>query len=299
MYTYNIDSTNSDLQLLESFYSSIGEEKEPIKFDGQVIGYRSDDLDSEYIKQIYNNSGFNTVSAKKLEKVVKNRKLIPAYSSLTWLGDISDTFLKIFRSLSGMLIGFYDGKRILIFITNLRAFDGSISDKELYTITVHEHQHKFAGERSNYASDSKVKTILKDWYNQFIDLYFTSALTPKARAILLKFWFNIKGEYTTQIAKHIESRINLFDEITKSFSSTENDVNNIRMKALNQYVRDMYYGDFPYNMTPFEIAIKTYNKLGVRANTWAFQEFIIASEVLAVTSGSNREVGNYMINKFL
>ena len=285
---------------LESYYRGFDEQSIPLKLDGQVIGYQTKELNEEFINELRNNRLFSSAAVKKMTSSVKAKNLIPIYSSSNWAGDIIDTFTWVFRAMRGMLIGFYDGKRIVILIASLRSMFGQIGKRETFVILTHEHQHKFAGERSSYHKDMTVKKTLNEWYTHFIDSYFEGKEDPKTRKALMKFWTNIKLEYTSSnISNTIYNRLSKLKELSKIMASYESYSVINSMNALVDMVHGLYEGKFPSQFDAMTSGEEAYRKMGVDSKTMIFQEFVIASEVTAVTFSEKPELGNQSLAKYI
>jgi len=285
---------------LESYYRGFNEESIPLKLDGQVIGYQTKELNFFFLKEISSNNYFSNAAVKKMVKAIRSKSLIPIYSSSSWAGDIIDTFTWVFRAMRGMLIGFYDGKRIVILIASLRSMWGQIGRRETFVILTHEYQHKFAGERSNYNQDTMVKKTLSTWYTNFIDIYFEGREDPRTRKLLMNFWTNIKIEYTSSnISNTIHNRLDKLKSITKNISSYESDYVIRAMKNLVDMVHGLYQGNFPSQFGAMADGEDAYRKMGVKSNTMIFQEFVIASEVTAVTFSEKPDLGNHALAKYI
>jgi hypothetical protein len=285
--------------LIESFYSSPFEKKSELKLRGQVIGYMSKELNEELIKSIEKNKHFTNQSKLKLIRQIKSKDVLPTYSNKNWIVEIFDTFKKTFFNASGYIIGFFDGKRIIIVATNLRNLWGDISQKEIYNIITHEFQHKFSNISSSYKNDSLVKKTLNSWYGYFIDDYFDN-LSSKTRKRLIKFWTNLSGEFGQKdIGNYIHKRYNKLEKIRHNFEVHETKENLKRFDSLLKYILDVYQDSMPDSFEPHISGVKAYNNLGIRSNTYIFQEFIISSEVTAVTFSNSTSMGNQIISKFL
>lgn len=297
MYNIKKKMQDSNRKLLESFYSAPGEDKVEIKLDGAVVGYNSKELNDELIRVINGNSSFSSSAKAKFSKAIQKRELFPIYSSESWMGDVFDSFTQIFRALSGMMIGFYDGKRIILMVANLRNLMGDISEKEIFEIVTHEYQHKFAGERSGYHQDSSVKKVLKEWYTAFIDDYFNEPISDKHRKMLMDFWLNIKAENMNKIAKVINDRLVKFEKLVNQIYGEDKAIGS-ELIDLGRYTNAGYFGGMHANIRPLESGYVAYKKLGIEPTTFVFQEFIIASEVVCVCAASNKTLGNQLLSKF-
>jgi hypothetical protein len=285
--------------LIESFYSSPFEEKSELKLQGQTIGYMSKELNDELIENIGDNRFLSSTSKNKLISEIKSKEILPTYSNKNWIVEIFDTFTKTFFGSSGYIVGFFDGKRIVIMTTNLRNLWGYITQKEMYNILVHEYQHKLSNQKSSYGNDTLVKKTLKSWYEYFISDYFDN-LSSKTKNSLLKFWTNISGEYNQKdIGTYIHKRYESLEKIKKSFELHENKENLEKFEKLLKYVVDVYNDDMPDDFNPHKSGLKSYKHLGIKSNTYIFQEFVVSSEVLAVTFSNDPSKGNQVIGKFL
>jgi len=292
-----VNNISSKQMLIESLFSGINENKKPLKVDGEVMGYLSKELNTELIKVIKDNSHFSNTVKQKFELQIKAKKVVPAYSSQTWLGDIFDTFTFIFRSLSGTMLGFYDGKRIVLMIANLRNFMGDINSPELYDILAHEHQHKFSNTKVSYHQSNVVKKTLNDWFSYFIDDYF-GTISNKHKDALLSYFTNIKAEYDISIGRLLNMREKAMLKMFKQISD-EDDSLTQKLLILYNYISQSYSGDQPSSDEPYNSGKSAYRKIGINSNTWIFQEFVVPSEVICVTAGNNKEIGNKLMAQFL
>lgn len=284
---------------LESFFAGLGERKSPFKIDGQTVGYMSKDLNDEMIENLKENELFSKHTQEKLIKEIKNKTLILAYTSRSMLGDIYDTFEKIFLN-EGYIVGFFGGEHICIFIPAIRDLNGTIKKSNLFTIITHEYQHYFANFKSSYIKESIVKKTLKTWYNSFIKNYFQEPLTKKYYNELMNFWTKISDEYHDKVTimKRYEHLYNIYDEMTNDESLNSKIKEDI--KVLLEYVINAYEGSNPKNLKPYYSGVKAYKELGLDSSqSYIYQEFVFPSEVLAITFSHKRNLGNLFLNKYL
>jgi len=287
--------------LMESFYSGWFENKKDLKLGGETIGYMSKELNQEFIKNLMNNKLMDSGAMEKIRNSINKKQLIPAYTSKYWLGDIFDTFLNVFTGFSGTILGFYDGKRIVVLTTNLRDLSGNISQEEIYSIIVHEYQHKFALDHANYSIDGNVKKVLNEWYTLFIEEYFGTSITPALKDRLIKFWTNIKSENSGATHITIQKR---FAELVKIYNEslkTESDDGLERLGHIIDYTEDRYMRNVmdPRYSKAFWAGWEAYKKMGIKPHTLVYQEFVIASEVTSIMFSSVPSLGNQILKKFL
>lgn len=287
--------------LIESFYSGMFEEKKDLKLGGETIGYMSKELNKEFLLNLTKNKMFDSGAIDKVAFSINKKQLIPAYTSKYWVGDILDTFMKTFMNFSGYILGFYDGKRIVVLTTNIRDLSGSISQQELYSIIVHEYQHKFAHDHANYSSDSNVKKTLETWYAYFIEEYFGESITPKLKAGLHKFWTNIKVENEDKTHQTINKRFNELVSFYNASLKEESEEGLKKLSDLIDYTEDKYtnnYMDARYSQA-FWAGRKAYERMNIKPQTLVYQEFVIPSEVTSIVFSSQPNLGNYSLKKFL
>jgi len=287
--------------LIESFYSGWFENKKDLKLNGEVIAYMSKELDQEFLKNLKLNKIMDQGAIAKVQSAISKKSLIPAYTSESWLGDIFDTFFNVFTGYSGVILGFYDGKRIVVLTTNIRDLSGSIGQRELYDIIVHEYQHKFAHDHATYSSDPNVIKTLREWYTYFIEEYFGNTITPLLKNKLLKFWTNIKSENLDKTHKTIEGRFKELVKIYNESLKTESQEGLERLSSLVDYTEDKYMYDRidPRSHKAFWAGHEAYKKMNIKPHTLVYQEFVIASEVTAVMFSGLPELGNHSLKKFL
>lgn len=289
----------NNFHLESSFYSEWFEDKKDLKLDGEVIGYMSKRLNQVFVENIHKNPLFTPVAAKKIAEQIKKKGIIPVYSSKYWIGDILDTFTNVFLNSSGYILGFFDGKKIVTIVTNLRELDGTISQKELYSIITHEFQHKFANSHTSYSTNPAVKKALRDWYTAFIDEYFKESISPKLKMDLLNFWQNIKVENGDKVSKIISRR---YDSLVETFNALDDsEPGKEPLGQLIDYVADKYTNNMydPRSSDIFWAGKKAYDSLGVKSNTLVYQEFLIASEVTAVVFSTTPTMGNQSLITWL
>lgn len=284
-------------KLLESFYSSLGESKIPVKTDGQVIGYWSKDLGNEFIKSINNNRNFTSNVKDLMITGINKKAVIPVYTHSLWLLDITENFFKIFTGMSGSIMGFYDGHMIVLMTSNLRDITGNIEDKTIYGILTHEFQHRFAGEANGYANDPKVKDLLNKWFNEVLTLHFGTTLPKDVKDKLMKFFTNIGIEANRSILKGaIEKR---FKELYNIYDKTDEDAPYYeKLEDLLYYVYYSYEGQMR-DMSFYNLCQRAYKNIGITPDTWIFQEFLIPSEVICVCASNDTKIGNYFLGKYL
>lgn len=290
--------------LESSFYSELFEEKKELTMDGHTIGYMSKKLNKTFIENLETNPNFQKGSVEKIKREIQRKTFIPVYSSKYWVMDIMDTFMHTFFRSSGYVLGFYDGKKIVTMITNLRELNGTIPQEELYEIITHEYQHKFANDENTYSKHPKVKKVLHDWYTFFIDEYFGGDLSTNGKKILLKFWTDISFESNKKSSAKIANRYEALHEIYSSLRKTESSLGIGKLAYLLGYLIDKYNmeNDYRYNpsMSPvFKAGRLAYKSLGVDSRTLVYQEFLVPSEVTAVTFSMNKSLGNQALMKWL
>jgi hypothetical protein len=295
---YSKDKTN----LLESFYSAIGENKKPVKAQGEVIGYWSKELGEEFIKSINSNKMFSNPVKKLMINAINRKGVIPVYTHNLWILDITENFVKIFTQIVGLsggsIMGFYDGTQIVLMTSNLRDLAGDISSKVIYGILTHEFQHRFAGEVSGFSNDPKVKDLLKKWFTNFIDMFFEQDITPNDKAKLLKFFTNIKSESNRallrgSIEKRFEELYNMYESVTDKNSTYYS-----KLERLLEYVYNSYYGEM-HDYDFYRLCQKVYRSIGIIPDTWIFQEFLVPSEVICVCASNEPNIGNNLLGKYL
>lgn len=292
--------------LLESFYSAIGEKKSPVKSkNGDVVGYTSKELKNKFVKSINSNNFFENNTKKLMVKAIDEKGAIPVYTHNLWLLDITENFFKIFVRIIGLshgsIMGFYDGTQIVLMTSNLRNLEGDISNKIIYNILTHEFQHRFAGEASGFSNDTLVKTTLKKWFEKFISNYFGEDIDETLRIKLMKFFCNIKSEANKSILKgHIEKRYDELVDIAESLGEDHKETFKKLARLIN-YVYHSYTNQIldDEDIAIFRLCQKTYKDIGINPDTWIFQEFLVASEVICVCASNNRELGNKLLSRYL
>lgn len=287
--------------LQESFYSSPFENKTVVKTDGQIAGYTSKELKSELINGISKNNLLSSSVKTKLSETIQKKRIVPVYLHNMWALDITQQFFQIFREYTNeeCIMGFYNGNGIFLMASNLRAINGDISPVQMYDIIAHEHQHLFAGERPAYTNDPNIKNILNTWYSEFIDDYYGD-IEPAFRKKLMNYFCNIKWESNKGIKSDSKwnSRLKEFNSLTDNIDLSENSLS--KHENLIRYVKNAINGDIEHdNFNPYLAGKAAYGKLGIRPNTFIYQEFYVASEVLSVCSGNDTKIGNYFLNKYL
>lgn len=291
-------------ELLESFYSAIGEEKKPVKSHGQTVGYWSIPLRDELIKSINENHDFTSSVKKMMSDLVTRNDILPVYTHDIWALEIAKMFFQVFigiASLDAGLCGFYDGKQIVLMISNLRNMNGpsgNISQSVIYDILTHELQHRFAAEVPNYYNDSLVKKILDKWVSALFEVYFENDLEKDAKKDLMAFFIDIKSESNRSVLKnHIPKRYNLLVKTAKKYSNRS--WFGALAKLIN-YTYHCYRGNPNHNdYAVFQKLREVYKKTGIESNTFIYQEMLVASEVICVTAASDRSVGNELLSRHL
>ena len=291
-------------KLQESFYSSPFEEKTAVKVDGETVGYISPQLIEETLNGINRNGMFSPETKKKLQRAINTKGVIPVYLYDLWALDITQQFFSVFTGYSTTeqnIMGFYNGRNIYIMASNIRSLAGEISNKQMYDIMAHEHQHKFAGEKPGYSKDPKVREILDKWFDFFIDDYYGKDMEKDFRNKLKKYFTFIQWESNKGIlngAKWSNRYNTLF-----SMAGNEKDLSEETLekhKNLLRYLETAFDGDIDYeNMGPYFSGRRAYKSIGIDPNTYIYQEFMIPSEVICVCAGNNTKIGNYFLSKYL
>lgn len=291
-------------KLQESFYSTPFEEKTAVKVDGETVGYISEELLSETKDGIKRNGMFSAPTKKKLISAIDSKAVIPVYLYNLWALDITQQFFTIFTGYSSNeqnIMGFYNGHNIYIMTSNIRSLAGEISNKQMYDIMAHEHQHKFAGERPGYSKDPKVKELLKRWFEVFVDDYYGENLEKHFREKLLKYFTFIQWESNKGILNGAKwsNRYNTLFQIAPNTKGLPEETLE-KHKLLLMYLETAFDGGIDYsNMDPYLSGRRAYRALGINPNTYIYQEFMIPSEVICVCAGNNTTVGNYFLTKYL
>lgn len=291
-------------KLQESFYSTPFEEKTAVKVDGETVGYISEELLSETKDGIKRNGMFSASTKSKLISAIDSKAVIPVYLYNLWALDITQQFFTIFTGYSSNeqnIMGFYNGHNIYIMTSNIRSLAGEISNKQMYDIMAHEHQHKFAGERPGYSKDPKVKELLKRWFEVFVDDYYGENLEKHFREKLLKYFTFIQWESNKGILNGAKwsNRYNTLFQIAPNTKGLSEETLE-KHKLLLMYLETAFDGGIDYsNMDPYLSGRRAYRALGINPNTYIYQEFMIPSEVICVCAGNNTTVGNYFLTKYL
>lgn len=291
-------------ELLESFYSAIGEKKKPVKSHGETVGYWSIPLRDELIKSISKNYGFTSSVKKMMSDLVKRKDILPVYTHDIWALEIAEMYYQVYSETplpdSG-LCGFYDGKKIVLMISNLRnmsGVSGCISQYIIYDTLTHELQHKFAAEVPNYHDDPLVKKILNKWASALFEVYFENALEKDAKKDLMDFFTDIKSESNKSVIRnHIPNRYNRLVEIAQKYSDRP------WFSELAKLINYTYHG---YQQDPddedyaiFQKLKEVYQKIGIKSNTFIYQEILVASEIVCIVAASDKRIGNELLLRHL
>lgn len=284
-------------QELKSFFMGNNEIPVPVKSEGQVMGYWTKELAEEFKKEVNNNPYYSSAAKKLLLDKTDSKIIVPIYAQDgPLMENIIESFKKCFKLFS--ILGFYDGEKICMCVTNLRDLFGNCDKGFMYNILTHEFQHKAAGEISTFHKDPTVRRILNDFSNYFCDFYFGSELPDANRKAYVDYLINIKSEYNkgTNFEALLKKRLGGLKELYHGFEEGSSLYK--KGKSLYNDISSMYYGGWP-DANYMEPAYKAYQKLGIKCETLIFQEFVFPSEIVCVMAGFDRDIGNELIEKYL
>jgi len=302
--------------LEESYYIGLFEKLQAVKLDGQKIGYTSKEIRKEFIKDIIANNFFASQSTKnKIIELVKNKRIIPIYSSKHNINIFFNvgTYQK---SIQGFCYPSKNKSFIIVFTNHISS---SITQKikpfDVWKICSHELMHYLEVESSSqYYGNSLIRKDIKKWYYEFFKKYFYEAdLNDKTINLAInaiiknniinnkignfkKLIYNVKNILMKYFWKDDDSNATKYDKIFEKIELLINIVSFVTgtvygFPQINS--REDFFHYFTCCEKAYRSIISTSNSKTI--NSFYGQEFIILSEISAIAYSNDVKLGNKIL----